>query len=71
MEAFMKNSYWISSVNFKSFPKLERNLDVDVCIIGGGITGLSTAYYLSKKGYSVCILEKNKLASHTTRKYYC
>lgn len=36
-----------------------------------GITGLSTAYYLSKNGYNICLLEKDKLAHHTTRKYYC
>lgn len=62
----MKNSYWTSSVNFKSFPKLDKDLDVDVCIVGGGITGLSTAYYLSKNGYDVCLLEKDRLAHHTT-----
>lgn len=32
---FMKNSYWIDSVNFKSFPKLDKDLEVDVCIVGG------------------------------------
>lgn len=31
----MKNSYWINSVNLKSFPKLDKDLDVDVCIVGG------------------------------------
>lgn len=36
-----------------------------------GITGLSTAYYLSKNGYNICLLEKDKLAHYTTRKYYC
>lgn len=62
----MKNSYWIESINFKSFPKLEKDLEVDVCVIGGGITGLSTAYYLTKNGYNVCLLERDKLAHNTT-----
>ena len=31
----MKNSYWIDSINFDSFPELDKNLEVDVCIIGG------------------------------------
>ena len=57
----MDNSYWLDSVNLKQFPKLEKDLETDV----------STAYYLTKNGYDVCILEKNKVASHTTRKYYC
>lgn len=67
----MKNSYWIHCVNLKSFPKLEKDLEVDVAIVGGGITGLSTAYYLTKQGYHVCVLEKEELAHHATRKYYC
>ncbi|MBO5479203.1 MAG: FAD-dependent oxidoreductase [Clostridia bacterium] len=62
----MNNSYWIHSINLKSFPKLEKDLEVTVAIIGGGITGLSTAYYLSQNGYDVCILEKDKLAHHAT-----
>ena len=32
----------------------------DVVIIGGGLSGSSTALYLSKKGYSVLIIEKEK-----------
>lgn len=35
-------------------------------LLEDGICGLSTAYYLTKNGYDVCILEKNKVASHTT-----
>lgn len=66
----MQISYWTSSVTLPSFPSLKQDLEVDVCVIGGGITGLSTAYYLTKNGYDVCVLEKDKLAHHTTRKYY-
>ena len=66
----MQNSYWTSSITLPSFQSLRQNLEVDVCVIGGGITGLSTAYYLTKNGYNVCVLEKDKLANHTTRKYY-
>ena len=32
------------------FPKLDRDLEVDVCIIGAGISGLSIAYALAKEG---------------------
>ena len=33
----------------------------DVCVIGGGYTGLSTAIHLRKAGYSVILLEANKV----------
>ena len=32
------------------FPTLDRDLQVDVCIVGGGISGLSIAYALAKEG---------------------
>lgn len=61
-------SLWIDSVNgCKSrFDPLSEDLDVDVCVIGGGITGITTAYLLAKAGKSVCILERDVVASHTT-----
>ena len=61
------NSLWIDSVQIKNFAKLVKDIDVDVCIIGGGITGISTAYLLSKAGLKVCVLEKDKIAHHATR----
>ena len=35
-------------------------IEFDVVIIGGGLSGSSTALNLSKKGYSVLIIEKEK-----------
>lgn len=62
-------SYWIESTqNTKeSFKSLEENQEADVCIIGGGITGLSIAYYLSKTNLKTVVLEKAHLCEHTTR----
>ena len=60
------NSIWLESINFKEYKSLEHNLATEVCIIGGGITGVSTAYYLSKHGIDVTILEKDKICSKTT-----
>ena len=63
-------SYWIDSAkeSKKTFPKLEENIQADVCIIGGGLTGLTTAYYLSKTNLKVALLE-NLLPY--IRKLYC
>ena len=45
------------------FPKLDRDLEVDVCIIGAGISGLSTAYELAKEGeFSNCSAMANSPA---------
>ena len=67
------NSIWLESVNkIKSSGKLEEDSSADVCIIGGGICGITTAYYLTKKGYNVIVVEKNEIANgvtgHTTAK---
>ena len=35
------------------FKKLERNLDLDVAIVGGGPSGIVAAYYLAKAGLKV------------------
>lgn len=44
------------------FPTVQGEHSTDVCIIGGGFTGLSTAIHLRERGYSVILLEANKLA---------
>ena len=66
------NSLWLSKNEIKKFPKLEKDLQTDICIIGAGIFGITTAYYLSKKGYNVVVLEREKISSkvtgHTTAK---
>lgn len=39
------------------------DLKKDVCIIGGGVMGLATAYYLSKEGKSTALLEKTEIGA--------
>ena len=56
------DSWYADSVNQQlSFPPLQGEVSVDVCIIGGGYTGLSSAIHLRKAGYSVALLEANKV----------
>ena len=43
------------------FDALKGDRKTDVCVIGGGYTGLSTALHLRKRGYSVILLEANRL----------
>ena len=55
-------SFYASSVNpFNNGEVLKDNLDIDICVIGGGLTGISSSLYLAKKGYSVSLFEAIKL----------
>lgn len=59
-------SVWSATEFMPKFTQLAGNLDVDVCIVGGGIAGLTTAYLLMKVGLKVCVLEAAELASGQT-----
>ena len=66
------NSLWLKENKIENFSTLDKNIESEICIIGGGIFGISTAYYLSKYGYKVVLVERDKIASkvtgHTTAK---
>lgn len=49
-----------------SFEKLNKDICTDVCVIGGGITGISTGYYLNKNNIDFCLVEKDTLLSKTS-----
>ncbi len=50
-------SVWMSTGTIPRQPALPRDLSVDVCIIGAGIAGLTTAYLLAGEGRSVAVLD--------------
>ena len=55
-------SYYVESSHLTiKTARLEGELDTDVCIIGGGYTGLSSAIHLAKLGHSVVLLEAHKV----------
>jgi glycine/D-amino acid oxidase-like deaminating enzyme/nitrite reductase/ring-hydroxylating ferredoxin subunit len=64
--------FWRDTTKLPSFPKLTKDIKVDVAIVGGGISGITTAYLLSKQGVNVVIVEAGKLLNgitgHTTAK---
>lgn len=49
-----------------SFGRLDENIETDVLVIGGGITGLSVAYELLRRGRRVVVCEANSIGSGTT-----
>jgi gamma-glutamylputrescine oxidase len=44
------------------FPPAEGRSDCDVCVIGGGLAGITTALLLARRGRSVTLLESNRIA---------
>src|SRR3954454_20716435 len=59
-------SYWTSSVTLPQFQSLSHDLDVDVAIIGGGLTGITAAWLLTREGVKVALLERNRCAGGDT-----
>ena len=53
--------YAASTQPHPSFPKLAGEISTDICIIGGGYTGLSAAIHLRKLGFEVVLLEANRV----------
>lgn len=59
------NSLW-QDVPYKSYPSLQGEVKADVCVVGSGICGITTAYYLCKHGLKVVVLEKDKICNSVT-----
>lgn len=56
------SSYYAATVNdVTNYPRLRDEISVDVCVIGGGFTGIATALTLAERSYNVCVLEANRI----------
>jgi glycine/D-amino acid oxidase-like deaminating enzyme/nitrite reductase/ring-hydroxylating ferredoxin subunit len=60
-------SIWAATVKMPICRRLARDLRVDVCIVGAGIAGLTTAYLLGRSGTRVVVLDDGGIASGMTR----
>lgn len=59
-------SYWRAHKDFPAFPKLSEDMEVDVAIIGAGLTGITAAYLLSRSGLKVIVVEGSSILKGTT-----
>lgn len=59
-------SLWHNEADRPSFPSFKGNIKTDVLIIGGGITGILTAYFLHEKGVPYILVEKDRICGGTT-----
>ncbi len=56
------SSYYAASVGpVADYPELLGEKRADVCVIGGGFTGISTALHLAERGYDVSVVEANRI----------
>lgn len=61
------NNFWVQE-NYKTYPTLNKDINCDVAIIGGGLAGLMVAEKLISAGKKVCILEADRVFEGDSQK---
>ena len=65
-ESRQTKSPWIDTVDMPEFPQLSEDVRADVCVVGAGIAGMTTAYMLAKAGSSVVVLDDGLIGNGET-----
>lgn len=60
-------SLWEKTSDLPKFQKLNGDIKTDVLIIGGGMVGILTAYFLHQQGVRYILVEKDRICSGVTR----
>ncbi|BBH21815.1 oxidoreductase [Paenibacillus baekrokdamisoli] len=59
--------YWPQTMeHYRTYPQLAADIDVQVAIVGGGMSGAACGYALAKNGIQACILERGEVAGGST-----
>jgi len=64
--AYGRSWYAATMVETPERPQLAKDLDVDVCVVGGGLAGLTVTRELARNGWSVALIEAGRLAARAS-----
>ena len=59
-------SLWMATADVPSHPALTKSLRADVCVVGAGISGITTAYLLGKAGKKVVVIDDGPIGGGET-----
>jgi glycine/D-amino acid oxidase-like deaminating enzyme len=62
----LKQSLWFEQDSSFTVPSLQQHENCEICIIGGGLSGIYTAYLLAKQGFHVVLVEALPQIGHGT-----
>src|SRR5688572_28628178 len=57
---------WREEASGRGYPKLAEDIETDVLVIGGGITGVSAAWLIAQQGRSVVLVEREAIGRRDT-----
>src|SRR3954462_4575950 len=59
-------SVWMATTEVPQFQPLTQDMRVNVCIVGAGIAGLTTAYLLARAGRAVVVIDDGPIGGGET-----
>src|SRR5919204_1360308 len=59
-------SVWMATATLPQQPALQEDARADVCVIGAGIAGMTTAYLLAREGKQVLVIDDGAIGNGET-----